>query len=419
MEITKRKYDEIIGQTQSQIKWLESDIEKRQGKLDKLLRGNKFKSNAKATQVMISERLLQQIQQAQPEVKEIHELYYDKEDRKNYAVFSVKHDKQENLYSVAYNFDGENLTISDYAMPARLDRQYITDQPARQPPPAQHQPQTKQPSKAATPPPKGEKKMPFFKKKQPKANSQPTKLSMRTNEPNPMMDEPYDTPTYEIYDELVDLEPTEIAAGLTAYVAQYPPEEAVEYLDDLYQAAEYIQEYCSAKMDELGYEPSVYDQPDINIDTDEYIPEDVEEDIDEVVQKLNHRRQRNNKRRKKPQPVINRALAEFQKTMKEMGESPTDLVANMKNFAETNKKWRSETVTSISAANPAIKRNKLEAMDNETLVGLAQGLKLNVETPVSYALNGFQKQAEQVEPFIKQKTTLADAMKANRTGGKK
>ena len=270
----------------------------------------------------------------------------------------------------------------------------------------------------------------FFNRK-PKANTKPP---IKTNNPavtNEPLAEQYDAK--EVLDEVADLQPAEIAAAIDelveAYAGNTPEnyaansyEEAAAYLDELYQAADYIKEFCEAKMAELGYEPASVTPDDnmgLNIDTDEFVPEDVEEDIDEVAQKLNRRKPRtNNRRRNKPQPVINKTIADFQKAMKEMGENENDIVANMKNFSETNKKWRAETIEKLQAANPLLKKNKLEAQDNEMLMDIASGLKLNVETPVSYVLNGFQKQA-QAEPFVKQKITLAEAMKANRAGGKK
>jgi len=78
---------------------------------------------------MLSEMLLIQIQSVHPDVKEVDELYFDVNDKTDYAVFAKK-DKlsgKEFLYKVSYNFDKESnaLTLGEIATQVLPARQYI------------------------------------------------------------------------------------------------------------------------------------------------------------------------------------------------------------------------------------------------------------------------------------------------------
>ena len=92
------------------------------------LRSNRQRNNAQATQLMISELLLQKIKQAQPDVKKVTELYHDTQDGKYYAVF----EKNKQAYKVAYDFAPDRgVSIGEYATPVQAARLYADVGPQR------------------------------------------------------------------------------------------------------------------------------------------------------------------------------------------------------------------------------------------------------------------------------------------------
>ena len=90
----------------------------------------KQKNNAEREQIMLYDTILTQIQAIHPDVKSVDEIYYDKSDGLEYAVFSKDKD---NTYKVSYEFDYDSglVTLGDIATRIEKISQYVNKPDAK------------------------------------------------------------------------------------------------------------------------------------------------------------------------------------------------------------------------------------------------------------------------------------------------
>ena len=389
------------------------------------------KSNSEQTQIMVSELLLSKIKAAQPSAKEIKELYYDSADNSNYAVFAIKQKGgEECLYKIKYNLDESagSVTIDSRATPVKQSRQYIENQRKRG------------------------NSMPFRKNKakptkaRNKAQKPPKYLPMRANYDDYYDDKDYAEEYKDLYYELdeydppsiydyvdaydyLELDPAEIQEKVD-YVVQdaESEEEAAQYLNETIEAVyeyakylEYIAEVCTAKVVELGYEPygAVLDEPDVNMDTGDFVPKDDDDDEEEYVKKLASNRRKRTRTSKYSTNKKKKAdfISGFAEIMKQNGMNNKDLKTNMQDLIGEFGKYRAETIKKI-VANSSYSEAELEGFNNTQIAKLGQHLRIDIDTPVSYIMRGLQTNDSQNKNFTPQSTSLKESILAKNGGAK-
>jgi len=380
--------------------------------------------NARQTQIMLSEALLSQIQSSHPDVKTVAELYHDKADGTDYAVFAKKIDGKEFYYKVSYNFDRESgdVTLGDTATQVTQARQYIDSDT-----------KPKQPQK------RSDKMSKFSKTKKGKGRTNkkpPVKLNMgrktRVNYEDEVgydqlysaLDEYDPDGIYEYVQayEYLQLDEPEVEAKIDYVVAEATTEEEAaqeldNVLDDVYsyiQYLEHVADSCVEKILELGYEPaSEYyhleynpdDQPAENMDTSDLTnPDYTIDDEEKTVKELETARRKGSRRNNTKQKTL--TAEQYIKNVPDK-----DLREFMVNGEKQHASYRNGMIKNIMVANRQWKQNELSAMPTAQLEKLCSSLR--IELP-DYGLRGMQTNSEQDKGY----TPMTKNIFAKKEGGK-